>query len=38
MAVTEALSLIYAWWTEPIGRAFSLGARTTLFDQASACF
>ena len=33
MAVTEALSLMYAWWTEPIGRAFSLGARTTLFDQ-----
>ena len=33
MAVTEALSLMYAWWTEPIGRAFNLGARTTLFDQ-----
>ncbi len=33
MAVTEALSLMYAWWTAPIGRAFDLGARTTLFDQ-----
>jgi hypothetical protein len=33
MAVTEALSLINAWWVEPIGRAFNLGARTTLFDQ-----
>jgi ABC-type transport system involved in multi-copper enzyme maturation permease subunit len=33
MAVTEALSLMYAWWVEPIGRAFNLGARTTLFDQ-----
>jgi hypothetical protein len=33
MAVTEALSLMYAWWAEPIGRAFNLGARTTLFDQ-----
>jgi hypothetical protein len=33
MAVTEALSLLYTWWAEPIGRAFNLGARTTLFDQ-----
>ena len=33
MAVTEALSLMYAWWADPIGRAFNLGGSTTLFDQ-----
>ena len=31
MAVTEALSLMYAWWAEPIGRAISLGASTSVF-------
>jgi len=29
MAVTEALSLMYAWWGEPIVRAFNLGAAGT---------
>jgi hypothetical protein len=31
MAVVEALSLMYAWWTEPIARAINLGASTSLF-------
>jgi hypothetical protein len=31
MAVAEALSLMYAWWAEPIGRAVSLGASTSIF-------
>ena len=28
MAVTEALSLMYAWWADPIGKATGLGAST----------
>ena len=31
MAVTEALSLIYAWWADPIGKAIDLGGSTSLF-------
>ncbi len=31
MAVTEALSLIYAWWAGPIGKAIDLGGSTSLF-------
>jgi hypothetical protein len=31
MAVTEALSLMYAWWAEPIGQAINLGASTSIF-------
>jgi hypothetical protein len=31
MAVTEALSLIFAWWADPIGRAIDLGGSTSLF-------
>jgi ABC-type transport system involved in multi-copper enzyme maturation permease subunit len=30
MAVTEALSLMYAWWSEPIARAINLGASTSV--------
>jgi hypothetical protein len=37
MAVTEALSLSYAWWANPIGKAISLGgtADPKLFSQGS---
>ena len=31
MAVTEGLSLMYAWWAEPLGRAIGLGASTSVF-------
>jgi hypothetical protein len=31
MAVTEALSLMYAWWADPIGKATGLGASTSVF-------
>jgi hypothetical protein len=31
MAVTEALSLSYAWWADPIGQAIDLGGSTSLF-------
>jgi hypothetical protein len=31
MAVTEALSLIQAWWADPIGKAIDLGGSTSLF-------
>ena len=31
MAVTEALSLMYAWWTEPVARAINFGASTSVF-------
>ena len=31
MAVTEALSLVYAWWADPIGKAIDLGGSTSLF-------
>jgi len=31
MAVTEALSLMYAWWADPIGKAIGLGGSTSLF-------
>jgi hypothetical protein len=31
MAVTEALSLIYAWWAGPVGKAIDLGGSTSLF-------
>jgi hypothetical protein len=31
MVVTEALSLSYAWWADPIGRAIDLGGSTSLF-------
>jgi hypothetical protein len=31
MAVTEALSLMYAWWADPIGKAIDLGGSTSLF-------
>ena len=31
MAVTEALSLMYAWWADPIGQAIDLGGSTSLF-------
>jgi hypothetical protein len=31
MAVTEALSLMYAWWADPIGKAIDLGGSTDLF-------
>ena len=31
MAVTEALSLSYAWWADPIGKAIDLGGSTSLF-------
>ncbi len=31
MAVTEALSLMYAWWSDPIGKATGLGASTSVF-------
>ena len=32
MAVTEALSLMYAWWADPIGKATGLGASTSVFN------
>jgi hypothetical protein len=31
MAFTEALSLMYAWWADPIGKAIDLGGSTSLF-------
>jgi hypothetical protein len=31
MAATEALSLGYAWWADPIGKAIDLGGSTSLF-------
>ncbi len=31
MAVTEALSLMFAWWADPIGKAIDLGGSTSLF-------
>jgi hypothetical protein len=31
MAVTEALSLMYAWWADPIGKAIDLGGSTDVF-------
>jgi hypothetical protein len=31
MAVTEALSLIYTWWADPIVKATDLGGSTSLF-------
>jgi hypothetical protein len=31
MAVTEAFSLIYAWWADPIRKAIDLGGSTSLF-------
>ena len=31
MVVTEALSLMYAWWADPIGKAIDLGGSTSLF-------
>jgi hypothetical protein len=31
MAVTEALSLMYAWWADPIGKATGFGASTSVF-------
>ena len=31
MAVTEALSLIYTWWADPIVKAIDLGGSTSLF-------
>jgi hypothetical protein len=31
MAVTEALSLMYAWWADPINKATGLGASTSVF-------
>ena len=31
MAVTEALSLMYAWWADPIAKAIDLGGSTSLF-------
>jgi hypothetical protein len=31
MAVTEALSLMYAWWADPIDKATGLGASTSVF-------
>ena len=31
MAVTEALSLMYAWWADPISKASDLGASTSVF-------
>ena len=31
MAVTEALSLSYAWWADPIRKAIDLGGSTSLF-------
>jgi hypothetical protein len=31
MAVTEALSLSYAWWADPIRKALDLGGSTSLF-------
>jgi hypothetical protein len=33
MTVTEALSLMQAWWAAPIGRAVGLGGNGTLFAQ-----
>jgi len=32
MAVIEALSLMYAWWADPIGKATGLGASTSVFN------
>ena len=34
MAVTEALSLMYAWWADPIGKATGLGASTSCSAEA----
>jgi hypothetical protein len=31
MAVTEALSLMYAWWADPIGKATGLGGSASVF-------
>jgi ABC-type transport system involved in multi-copper enzyme maturation permease subunit len=31
VAVTEALSLMYAWWADPIAKAIDLGGSTSLF-------
>jgi hypothetical protein len=31
MAFTEALSLMYAWWADPIGQAIDLGGSTSVF-------
>jgi ABC-2 family transporter protein len=31
MAVTEALSLMYAWWADPISKAIALGGGTSVF-------
>ena len=31
MAVTEALSLMHAWWADPIGKAIGLGGSTSVF-------
>jgi hypothetical protein len=31
MAITEAFSLIYAWWADPIRKAIDLGGSTSLF-------
>jgi hypothetical protein len=31
MAFTEALSLMYAWWADPIGKAIDLGGSTSVF-------
>jgi hypothetical protein len=31
MAFTEALSLMYAWWADPIGKAIDLGGSTSAF-------
>ena len=31
MAVTEALSLMYAWWEDPIGKVTGLGVSTSVF-------
>ena len=33
MAVTEAFSLIQAWWAAPIGTAVGLGGRSSIFDE-----
>jgi hypothetical protein len=32
MAVTEALSLLYSWWADPIGKAIGLGGSASVFD------
>ncbi len=33
MAVTETLTLMYAWWADPISKAIGLGGSASMFDQ-----